>query len=774
MIKKSIFNILVAAFFVQSVVAQISGRVTDATTGEPLAGAVVQWHDGAGVTTNSRGNYTISGLQSGSYTFTASFLGYAPRQQKLDVNQNGNYSLDFSLDPVAFTADPVVITATRTQNRVLDVPARINLIAPAQLANIPATTTDELLTYVPGLQISRSFGPISARSTVSMRGMSGKEQSRTLVLFDGIPINKTDGGSVNWNLLNTDQIEQIEVIKGPGSALYGGSAMGGIVNIVTRRPQKLIEGKVAAEYATFNTPGARLSLSGRMNQPDSSGFYWMVNGFARRSDGYVVQPPADQTRYTTPSAMSEIMGGIRLGYDFNANRNIELDVKLYDDRRTAGEEVFQPDGNATDHDTRHFRLSYSDKQGETTYNATLFALVENYHKVNEWMSGDMYTFYDVDSKRSDYGLLVNATRLLLSNHRVTAGIDLRQGAVDASDIYYTSTDKINNRGRMNFGAVYLQDEYAFAKGNGRVVAGLRLDYAHFYDGAFTIEYPSVVNSFMAPYQIEAIDNTTWTALSPKLGVQYKPTNASRVYAGYSRGFRPSILDDMCRSGRIRGGFKIANPNLKPETIDNFELGGDLNPFSWARLAASVYYSLGHDFMYYTSTGQTIDMGYAVNPISRRENISQVEIYGVEAELSVRPIEYLTFFANYAYTHSQIKDYTVVNPLVDFDLTGKFLTDVAPHIFSAGAVYSMPRFSVSALCKYTDKMWITDSNGFDDKYLFAYQYPSVFQVDARAKLMVINGLWVAGSVQNLFDVKYYESKGSVSPGRYITAEVSYSF
>ncbi|PKP15330.1 MAG: hypothetical protein CVU06_16760, partial [Bacteroidetes bacterium HGW-Bacteroidetes-22] len=341
------------------------------------------------------------------------------------------------------------------------------------------------------------------------------------------------------------------------------------------------------------------------------------------------------------------------------------------------------------------------------------------------------------------------------------------GAVDAADIYYTSTDKIINRGQMDFGAAYIQDEYSFLGGKARLVAGLRFDYAHFHGGEFSIEYPSEINSFMAPYQINAIETTTWTALSPKIGLQYKPTIETRVYSGYSRGFRPSILDDMCRSGRIRGGFKIANPNLKPETIDNLELGFDSRLFGYLRVAASGYYSMGHDFMYYTSTGQTIDMGYAINPVSRRENISKVEIYGFEAELSTQPLNWLMIFANYAYTHSQIKDYEVVNPLVDFNLTGKFLTDVAPHIFSAGVNINVGRIKASAYCKYTDSMWINDSNGFDDTYLFAYKYPSVFQVDTKISGKVWNTIWASISVQNVFDVKYYESKGSVNPGRFIT-------
>ncbi len=767
-------TVLLALIFCTPINGQITGRITDNISGEPLPGAVVMWSVKDGTTTNSDGYYMIKPATSGSLTLTASFLGYETASRKVTFKQGEALKVNFVLVTRTVVTEPVVITATRTENRLSDVPARINTLSSKQISQIPASSSDELLAYIPGIQISRSFGILSPKSTVSMRGLSGKEQSRTLVLFDGIPINKTDGGSVNWNLLNTDQIERIEVIKGPGSALYGGNAMGGIINIISRKPHQKLVGKLATEYSTFNTPGARLSLSGREKPGDSTGFYWSVNGFARRSDGYVVQPEVEQTRYTTKSEMTEIMGGLKLGYDFNQFRNLEVDVRMYDDMRGSGEKVYQPDGNSTDHDTRHFRATYHDRLGKTDISATAFALIEDYAKVNEYMRDNSYTFYDVDSKRSDLGLLLNASSEVWNKHRLSAGIDLRRGAVDAADIYYTSTDKIINRGKMDFGAVYLQDEYSFLGGKGRLVAGLRFDYAHFHGGEFSIEYPSEINSFMAPYQINAIETTTWTAVSPKLGLQYKPTANTRIYTGYSRGFRPSILDDMCRSGRIRGGFKIANPNLKPETIDNIELGVDALLFGYLKASATSYYSLGHDFMYYTSTGQTIDMGYAINPISKRENISKVEIYGFEAEISTRPISWLVVFANYAYTHSQIKDYEVVNPLVDFNLTGKFLTDVAPNIFSAGVNINVGRIRAAAYCKYTDSMWINDSNGFDDTYLFAYKYPSVFQVDAKISVRIWKTLTASTSVQNVFDVKYYESKGSVNPGRFVTGEISYSF
>ncbi len=761
------FVICLFLFFIQSLNAQtIRGRVLDGSTGDALVGATVSWDKTHGTITNQKGEFEISDIKSQKLTIAISFIGYKPVAEEITIN-NQLITKEFLLTPVRLEAGEVVITATRTENLIKDVPARINIIGKKELKNLPARSVDELLTFVPGIQISRPYGVLTSRATVSLRGLGGKEQSRTLVMIDGIPVNKTDGGTVNWNLINNGNIERIEVTKGPGSALYGGNAMGGIINVITRKPTDEIEGNASLEYSTFNTPGAALNLGGRMNPAKKDGFYWNINGFTRSSDGYITQPQRDITRYTVKSDMHEIMGGIRLGYDFNEARNLETDIRYYDDVRSTGEKVYQPDGNAASYGTLHFRTCYRDRIGKYNLTATVFAMFEDYQKVNEYMRDNSYTYYDVDSKRNDAGALFNISRKAGELNLLTAGVDVRRGSVDASDIYYTSTDKINNRGSMDFAACYIQDEIKVMKERGKIVAGIRFDFARFFDGSFNIENPSAANGFMKPYQIPVIDETSWNAISPRIAFQYHLTESTRAYASFSRGFRPSILDDMCRSGRIKGGFKIANPNLKPETMNNYETGFDTRFRSWLNLSASFYYSEGFDFMYYTSTGQTIDMGYAVNPVSMRENISKVAIYGAEAEVTARINKNLNLFINYAYTHAQIKDYTVVNPMIDINLTNKFLTDVAPHLVSSGVNFSSSRINASIYCKYTGKMWINDSNGFEDLYLMAYQYPSLLQVDGRVSARLYRKFSTSVSVQNIGDVKYYDSKGMVNPGRIIT-------
>ncbi|HPM91155.1 MAG TPA: TonB-dependent receptor, partial [Tenuifilaceae bacterium] len=214
----------------------ITGTIKDKATGDPLAGVHVSVGQQV-ATTNSQGFYVLKNLKPGTHIVTASLVGYKSEQQPAKI-VNESITLNFFLEEDLIFLNEVTVSATRTESRIADIPGRIEMITPEKISLASYQSVDELLTLIPGVHTARSFGLFSYRSSVSMRGVSSKEQGRTLVLLDGIPMNKADGGSVNWNLISTREIERIEVVKGPGSALYGGNAMGGIINVVTQKPTR--------------------------------------------------------------------------------------------------------------------------------------------------------------------------------------------------------------------------------------------------------------------------------------------------------------------------------------------------------------------------------------------------------------------------------------------------------------------------------------------------------------------------------------------------------
>jgi iron complex outermembrane receptor protein len=664
--------------------------------------------------------------------------------------------------------DQVVVSATRTQNFAIDIPTRVNILSSYKIKSLPVQFTDEYLQYLPAVNVSRPFGIFSSKSTVTMRGLDGKEQGRVLVLLDGVPMNKADGGSVNWNMLNTGEISRIEVVKGPGSSIYGGNAMGGAVNIITKEPIKKIAGSLGLQYGTYNTMGAKLSLSGRLNDSVAKGFYWGINGYYMQSDGYITQSEADQAAnpYIVKSNMMEWCGGVKLGYDISPNNYIELDYINFNDRQGTGEQVYQEEGNTTDHDTYHIRGRYHGEKKKSEWNMSLFYFSEDYKKVNEYMRDD-YTYYDVLSERDDLGGVFSFTNLLSEHHKLTTGVDLKQGSVDAQDVYYTSTDIVYNQGKMNAFGIFAQDEMTFLDDKIRVIAALRYDNDHYFDGAFYIGSPSGETSFMTQYVDSSQADSRWNAISPKLSMQYRFNDTDRIYVSYARGFRASVLDDLCRSGRMRGGFKVANSALGPETLDNYEIGGDVELPLKIMFSTSVFFSMGQDFIYYVNTGDSIDMGFGDRPIYMPENITGVNIFGLEMEFNYDILPGLRLMLSYSHTHSEITDYKPPDPESQADLTGKYLVDVPADMLSGSLTWMNRIVNANLAAKFSGPRWVNDQNVYDE-VVMDDQYPAYTTVDAKI-WRDFKHFYLSLTAQNIFDVNYYDSKGAVCPGRFIVME-----
>lgn len=761
---KILFFLSLVLFCFSSIAqSTIEVRVVERVNGKAIPGAHI--YDGKKVkVTDFRGEAVLDNLSEGSVVLRVTALGFSSQEIEIRMEPGQSHSVRVALEEEILFLDEVVISATRAESRIGDIPGRVEVITPERLANTSFQSVDELLALLPGVHTARSYGLFSFRSTVSMRGVSSKEQARTLVLLNGVPVNKADGGSVNWNLISTGEIERIEVIKGPGSALYGGNAMGGIINVVTKKPTEKIEGSVAVHYGTYNTKGVNAKFAGKLN----NGFYWAANGLFRNSDGYITQSFADQQSnpYITESTFEEKVLHFKTGYDGGEKFSAELDFTLFDDVRTTGEQVFQPLGNTREYDTYQIRSIFSGDVSSIKWNVSTFFQREYYKRVSEWMRDD-YTWYDVLSLRSDYGVLTSAN-YRLGIHTFTGGVDVRLGQVDASDVYYTSTDQVDNRGKMDFYGFYLQDEISLLENKLRFTAGVRYDFARFYHGEFVIKNPSSETIFMDQYQFSGQPSVSWGAFSPRLSAQFRPNDNSRVYASYSRGFRPSVLDDLCRSGRVRGGFKVANPNLTPEYLNNFEVGGDFKPVKWFRISGSAYYSIGTDFLYYVSTGETIDMGFGPRPIMIRKNISEVNIQGLELDFTASPLRYLSFFGTYAFASSKITGYKPIDP-DDFDLTDKYLTDVPMHSFSSGAFLKSRIVDAGLTLRYVGSMYINDQNTFDD-WVMSDQLPAYSTIDLKISREFYRHVSISLSIQNILDKKVYESNLSVGPGRFMILEL----
>ncbi len=684
------------------------------------------------------------------------FVVLMPLFSFTQVNKNSKLS-----DTI--TLEKVFITATRTEINPIDIPASVSVITREQIENYPAFNGDDLLRMIPGLNVDRDYGIFSKNSGITMRGLNSAQ--RTLVLLDGVPINKTDGGSIDWNRINPDNIDKIEILRGAGSSVYGGSAMSGVINIITHKPTKEIEGKFKTFYGSDNTFGGSLFLDGSKIK-DEKGLYWCVNGFYRKGDGYIVAPDSNYNSYSAKTYLNQYNGDAKLGYQFDRNNTLEFDYSYNDDKMGDGTKIFEEEGGYNRYITQFIRGTYNGYLKGFKIVANGFFQLEDYMRQNETIkkTNGSYTLYNTEAFRKDFGIWLTVSKHITPNQNLTIGLDVKQGSVDSQDNYKTSTDILTNIGTMNFGAVFAEHELSLYHDKVKIISGIRFDIAQFRDGSFTIDEPTGLTDFMTDYPT-AFTNNTWTSISPKLAALYQFKPNCKFYISYSKGFRAPILDDMCKNGNVSKGFKLANPQLTPENINNIEAGYVYNYKDKIIIEHTVYYSLGSDFQYFVSNGDSVYTGgTTLKPVLKRENVGDAKIYGTEVMLTTKVNTHILIMASYAYQHATISSYHSLS--TDKDLTGKYIMEVPPSIFSANAEYRSKYLSAVLTYNFRDKQWSDDDN--------LTQSDSRSTIDARVSLQYHDKYYISESVQDILNTRFTNTKGELSPGRFFMTSLIYKF
>ena len=227
-----IYRSIVLSFFfiLNTATAQfvVSGIVNDFNTKSPLVGATIKVKNGKGTTTNIEGNYSIP-LSKGKHRLVFSYLGYESYFIELQVDSNIIYEV--TLKEKASELDLMVVSASKFEQKLEDVTISLDVIGAELIDSKNCITLSDLIRNAPGVQLID--GQLNIRSG---SGWSYGTGSRVLVMVDGMPILSADQGEVDFNLIPMENIEQVEIIKGASSALYGSSALNGVVNIKTKSP----------------------------------------------------------------------------------------------------------------------------------------------------------------------------------------------------------------------------------------------------------------------------------------------------------------------------------------------------------------------------------------------------------------------------------------------------------------------------------------------------------------------------------------------------------
>ncbi|MFC2117288.1 TonB-dependent receptor [Bacteroidota bacterium] len=670
-----------------------------------------------------------------------------------------NSALSQNVGKLNIDIDEIILTATRSPNYLKNIPGRIEIIDQKIISDFPANTLDELLFVLPGLNVNRSWGIFSKNASVTLRGLNGTD--RVLVLLNGLPLNKSAGGGINWHMITPNQVKQIEVCKGPGSSVYGNNAMAGVINIITKKPAETFGGEIGFETGTYGTIGSSLNLSGRKNK--DKGLYWNLNLMGRKGDGYILEPVENRDSTDSNAYLKELSAGTTLAYHFK-NSVIELDYNFYKDKRGSGTKIYEKDGSFLSYTTNYLSAKFKGQSNKWFYEIKSFFQLQNYFEESEsFNSYAEYKLYDIDQTSYDQGIWINLSKNITDNQRVTFGLDGKVASFDAIDDYKTSSDYSNRKGKTALFALFAQDEIKLLKDKLHLVAGLRADFSNFYDGEFDIKNPTK-NTGFADDKTILYESSAWAAISPRLVMKYNFNDNLSAYISYSVGFMPASLDDLCSSRKIRKGFKMANPDLKPEKLFNYETGINLTIWNKLDIKPSVYYSIGKDFQYFVGTGDSIDTGgLSFKPILRRENISNVMIAGAEISINYLISNSLNVISNYSYNYSEIINFDLTS-YYGTDLKGKHLNEVPNHQFFTGLNWKNKITNVFMSSRYNGPQYYDEEN--------TTMIDSYWQFDINLSRKIKNNIHIALSIQNLFNKRFIDKKQLLSPGRFINLSVRY--
>lgn len=268
---KNYISILFFSFlFVNSMAqeATIKGKIIDNKTKEPLIGVHVLLNDGTGVASDINGDYKIS-TKPGEYTLVFRFVGYTNQTQTIKVTAGEVKIIDISLLEANTELDIVVVSAGRYEQKLEDITVSMAVIKPSLIESKNTTNVETIIEQIPGCTM--------LDGQVSIRGGSGFAYgagSRVLVCMDELPLLAADANDVKWNTLPTENVEQIEVIKGASSVLFGSSALNGVVNLRTAYPKDKPVTKIIVTSGIYDNP-RRDSLRWWKTNPYYSGINFL-------------------------------------------------------------------------------------------------------------------------------------------------------------------------------------------------------------------------------------------------------------------------------------------------------------------------------------------------------------------------------------------------------------------------------------------------------------------------------------------------------------------
>ena len=640
---------------------------------------------------------------------------------------------DIEINVIEKLLNEPVFSPFRQEGTVKDSTRPIYVITGEEMEAQGARTVREALKFLPGILGDGTVG--TEVNALSGQLIRGSNTGQVLILLDGRPINNAGSGGFDLSEFTTNNIQRIEVLPGGGSTLYGSDAIGGVINIITRRPTKKITTEAKVNFGAYGLNQQSIQNSGKKGDVS-----WVV-GYNRT-----------QTKNNYPFSIPEAnFSGIRKNNDALYNNfNVKLEADL-GKRNTLSfstlylnKEQGTPGGvkipfpvngqgffnSLTDKNRKYTDqvltdLTWNSKLGNGDDSLLTARVYGDFLNTRFDPSGSVPFQSRFETNQTSYGIQTTHSWNFAKIQSLVYGFDYRTVNVrNTSFSYSTNRETLNYDNDINQGALFGKYEVALIP-NLTVNLGLRQDFSSLVNGSVT---------------------------SPSVGTKFAVSDSSTLRANYIKNFRVPTIANLFNVNPSN----IGNPELKPERGDSYDIGIDqkLGDIGLVRLT-----------FFKNSVSDTVAFKRLTPPVNGNtgtwENIGLVETTGIEASLNLQLAKNVYTFVNYTANDPRILK---SSNSAEID---KELRFAGADKLNLGVSYENPQGLYLGLLMNSLNGYPT--NNTNTEFLSGYT-----TFDFKLRVPLNDKLVVTGSLENLFNQRYQLFPGFPDGGRGFQIGLSSTF
>ncbi len=725
--------------------SHVEGTVRDAS-GAVIGGATVVLRSGAyhAVTaTDPAGHFLFTVIPSNTGTIAISREGFTTASQSWNVDATGSANLEIGLQP-ASASEQVTVSAARTEIRLSETPGSTILLSTTDVTSTPALRVDDVLRQVPGFSLFRRSDSRTANASnqgVSLRGLGGTAASRALILEDGVPLVDAFGGWVYWDRVPRTSIANVEVFRGGASNLYGSDALGGVVQFITRRPQRPAFA-LETSYGNERTPDLSFWTGTRAGPWDLSLASEMFF-----TDGYIIVPTWQRGTVDTPANSRDAAVEVNIGHQVGDKGRIFGRGTFYTEFRHNGTPI------QTNDTTLGEGALGLDQQFGSNDSLTLrgYGLVQGYDQRFSSVAANRNSESLTDLQYVPEQVVGGAgqwTHLLGRHQTLIAGMDAMEVMGASDEQLFTAGKHTRNNasgGRQRILGWFGEDLVRFDKWT--IILGGRFDDWNNFN-ASSICTPFSGTCAASPSTL--YPSRSDFAFSPRLSVLRSFSRNVSVTGSMYRAFRAPTLNELYRSFRVGNVLTLNNPFLDAERLTGAEAGVNVTTmerkldlrgtFFWSDIVDPV---------------QNVTINSTSNPVLRqKQNLGRIRSRGLELDGVVHVNRDIQISAGYEFTAATVVNYTV--PPGEISILGNDVAQVPRNVFTWEARYWNPsRIMLSLQGRFVGKQFDDDQN--------LYPLARFYTMDLQIARNMTRNLEIFAAAENITDERYQVANTPTATG-----------